>query len=152
VRCWRLDAPGLAGAGLAVLALGAAGCGNDRHDFRVEKLNPLVKRVSEQRTAFATTLRLSRPHLARHARVLRADVGRLGAAMRKVAALEPPPGTGAKFRRYTRANSALLSSLYRFVDAFASGTVAQQRRAEQAAAAALGTANRAQTDFEHALG
>jgi hypothetical protein len=152
VRCSRLDARILTGAVLAALVLGAAGCGNERHDFRVEKLDPLVKRVSEQRTAFATTLRLARPHLARQARVLRADVAQLGATMRELAALDPPAGTERKFRRYTRANSALLGSLYRFVDAFASGTLSEQRRAEQAAATALGAANRAQTDFQHALG
>jgi hypothetical protein len=134
------------------VALVAAGCGNARHDFRVEKLDPLIQRVSQERTELASTLRLARPHRARDARVLRAQVAQLGASMRRIAGLTPPEGTERKFQRYTRANSALLGSLSRFVDAFGSASQAQQQRAGQEAQAALAVANRTQSELEHALG
>jgi hypothetical protein len=154
VRFWRLErrTPTRRAGALALgVAVVAAGCGNARHDFRVDKLDPAVRQVDERRAELATLLRLTRPHRGRDARVLRAQVGRLSAAMRRIATLEPPPGTEARFRRYLRANAALLSSLAAFVDAFASGSVAKQRQAGPAAQAAVGAADAAEISLRHAL-
>jgi hypothetical protein len=151
VRYWQLDRGAVVSL-VAALALGAAGCADERRDFRVEKLDPLVKRVSDQRAQLAATLHLVRPHRARDAQLLRAQVARLGATLRRVASLRPPAGTATRFHRYTRANTALLASLSRFVNAFAAGSVAAQRRAGQDAQTAVATANQAETDLRHALG
>jgi cytochrome c556 len=146
--------PRAAGAAVVVtvLALATAGCGNEKHDFRVEKLQPLVQRVNEQRSQLGSALRLARPRRAEDATVLRAQIARLRDAMSRLAALTPPAGTEAKFRRYTRANTALLTSLSRFVEAFATGNPDDQRRAAQDSQAALAVVSRTETALEHALG
>lgn len=151
MRSSRLDR-WVAGA-IAAVALGTAatGCGDELHDFRVQQLNPLLQRASEQRAQLASTLRLVRPDRARDARVLRGEVVELSATARRIAALRPPGAAAARFRRYTRADGAFLASLSRFADAFASGTPSQQRRAEQKTTLALAALDRAQTDLQHAL-
>jgi outer membrane murein-binding lipoprotein Lpp len=154
VRCSRLDhdtGRRVVGTVLAGLALLAGGCGNAKRDFRVEQLNPLITRASEQRAQLASLLRSSRPHHARDARILRSGIVALGVTMRRLAVLHPPQGTEAKFKRYTRANTVLLASLSRFVDAFASGNLLRVRRADQQTRAAVAAANRAQTSLQHAL-
>jgi hypothetical protein len=136
---------------LAALSLSLAGCGNEKRDFRVDKLEPLIQRVRAQRAELASALRLAQPHRARDAEILRSQVARLAAAMRQVAVLVPPDGTERQFQRYTRANAALLASLSRFIEAFASRVPALQRRAGRAAQSAVIAANRAQVELQHAL-
>ncbi len=140
------------GPAFVVLALVASGCGNAGHDFRVDKLQPLVGRVNDQRARLAGILRISRPHRPRDAGVLRAQITQLGATMREIAALKPPAGTRAKFLSYTQANVALLASLSRFVDAFASGDLARQRQMGQETQAAVSAADQARMALDHALG
>jgi hypothetical protein len=157
VRCSRSDGVarglslGLAAVALLALAGPIAGCGNEKRDFREEKLNPLVKRASEERATLATILRASRPGRSRDEAALRAQLTDLGGVFRRIADLEPPDGVEAKLERYARANSALLRALAGFLDAFASGDEAGQRRAGQAAQEALARANRAQRELQRSL-
>lgn len=138
---------------LAVLALPGliGGCGNEKADFRVQRLNPLVKRVGEERATLAAVLRGSRPGRARDAQALRGQLTRLGAAMQRIAALKPPDGVDRLFRDYTRANSGVLRSLESFVDAFAAGRSALQQVAARQTGESLARANRAQIKLQHAL-
>lgn len=133
------------------IALVVAGCGNAKHDFRVDQLDPAVRQVDQRRAELAGLLRLTRPHRARDAQVLRTQVGRLRSAMSRIARLKPPAGTQGKFRRYVRANTLVLSSLSAFVDAFSSGSLARERQLGQAAQAAVGQADDAETSLRHAL-
>jgi hypothetical protein len=154
VRCGRHDgvtAIRLAGIALVGFSLVGGGCGNAKRDFREHELNPSIERVAEQRTALAGLLRMSRPHLAADERRLRAQLGQLADAMRRVARLRPPQGVEVKFRRYTRANTALLAGLSRFVDALAGESAERRRQAEERALSALARASRAQTELQHAL-
>jgi hypothetical protein len=154
VRCGRHDlraATLVGGVALVSLALLGAGCGNAKRDFRVHELNPRIERVGEQRAALSALLRDSRPGAARDTRALRAQLGRLAGAMRRVAALEPPDGAESRFRRYTAANAALLAGLSRFVDARASGSAAREQRAGQDIQVALVRVGRAQAELQHAL-
>ena len=135
---------------VAVLGL-VAGCGNEKRDFRVEELNPLVKRLGEERATLAAVLRASRPGRARDERALRDQLGRLRAVMRRIAALDPPEGTEERFRRYTRANAAFLAALERFVDAYANGGAGRQQEAARETQTRLAAANRAQRQLQRAL-
>lgn len=140
-------------AALTAVAVAAllGGCGNEKRDFREKQLNPLVKRASEERSTLASILRVSRPKRARDEAALRAQLSQLAAVLRRIADLKPPGGVEAKFQRYTRANGGLLRSLGRFVDVFARGDEAGQRRAGRGAQAALAQANRAQRELQQAL-
>lgn len=155
MHCWRPERR--AGAWLPALAALAcagllAGCGgNEKRDFRVEQLNPLVKRMGEERATLAAVLRASRPGRARDARALRDQLGRLRAVMRRIAALEPPEGTEERFRRYTRANTAFLAALERFVDAYADDSARRQREAARETQTRLAAANRLQRQLQNAL-
>jgi hypothetical protein len=135
----------------AAIAVGGFGCGNARHDFRIDRLNPAIRHVDQKRAELASLLRLTHAHRPRDAQVLRAQVARLGAAIRRVTTLRPPAGTESRFRRYVRANAALLGSLSRFVDAFASGTRAEQQQARQVAELAVGEVDTAKTALQHQL-
>jgi cytochrome c556 len=139
--------------GLSALVLVGllGGCGNEKADFRVQQLNPLVKHVGEERATLAAVLRASRPGRARDAQALRGQLARLGAAMQRIAALKPPDGVDGPFRMYTGANAAVLRSLRSFVDAFVAGHSARQQTAAQQTGASLARANRAQTKLQHAL-
>jgi hypothetical protein len=98
----------------------------------------------------AALLRVARPRNDNDARALRGGLADLRAAMHQVAALNPPDSVDLRFRRYVRANAALLASLSRFVDAFANdGQKAQAAAGE--VQTALGRASRAQTDLQRAL-
>lgn len=134
------------------LALVAVGCGNEKRDFRIQKLEPIVHQVAARRTALADTLRAAQPGRKGDARLLRAELLDLGASIRRVGALTPPPGTERQFRLYARANQALLASLAKFVDMFAAGGGLGLNRAGDAARAAAAAANRAELRLEHALG
>jgi hypothetical protein len=127
------------------------GCGNEKADFRVQKLNPLVKRVGEERATLAAVLRASRPGRARDAQALRGQLTRLGGAMQRIAALKPPDGVDGPFRTYTKANAAVLNSLRSFVEAFAAGRSALQQVAARRTGVSLARANQAQTKLQHAL-
>jgi len=154
VRSWRSERGALlavVGLGLAAVAL-LGGCGNEKRDFREDRLNPLVRRVGEERAVLASVLRASRPGRARDGRALRSQLARLGAVMRRIAALEPPDGVEDRLERYTRANAALLAALRRFVDAFAGGaSEGAQRTAARRTQTTLATANRAQRALQQAL-
>jgi hypothetical protein len=154
VRSCRSDRPlGAFAAGAAAIAAAAliGGCGNEKSDFRVNELNPLVKRVGEERATLAAVLRASRPGRARDARALREQLGRLGGVLRRIAALKPPDDARARFVSYTRANTEVLASLRRFVEAYAAGSNPRQQAEAQQTQAALAKASRAQTDLQHAL-
>jgi cytochrome c556 len=139
--------------GLSALALVGllGGCGNEKADFRVQQLNPLVKRMGEERATLAAVLRTSRPRQARDTQALRDQLSRLGAAMQRIATLKPPDGVDGPFRAYTRANAAVLRSLRSFVEAFASGRSALQQEAARQTGASLARASQAQTKLQHAL-
>jgi hypothetical protein len=153
VRCGRHERFGaarVAALALALIALFVSGCGNARRDFRVDDLNPRTERVDEERAELAALLRVARPRNDNDARALRGGLADLRAAMHQVAALNPPDSVDLRFRRYVRANAALLASLSRFVDAFANdGQKAQAAAGE--VQTALGRASRAQTDLQRAL-
>lgn len=154
MRCWRserLARVGLAALVLVALAAAVGACGNEKRDFRVQELNPLVKRAGEERAALAAVLRASRPGRARDARALREQLGRVTGVLRRIADLKPPDGVGGRFDRYTRANSAFAASLRGFVDAFAAGDDARQRRAAELTRTTLAEAQRAQVALQHAL-
>jgi hypothetical protein len=128
------------------------GCGgNAKRDFRVEQLNPLTERLATERSALAQALRVASPHRGRDATLLRARLDAVAATMGRIAALRPPDGTLEQFRRYTRANEALLGSLTRYIRAFARGTVAQQRAAARDAQTAAQRADAAESALQHEL-
>jgi cytochrome c556 len=154
VRCWPSDRRSPAAlATLSVVALAglASGCGKEKRDFRVEKLNPLVKRAGEERATLAAVLRGSRPGRARDAGALREQLARVVGVLRRIAGLNPPDGVDGTFRRYTRANTAFAAALRRFVDAFAAGDDSGQRDAAERTRTTLATAQRAQVQLQHAL-
>ena len=136
---------------MLLLGLVVAGCGNEKEQFRVDKLNPAIRQVGDERSALADLLRTSEPNRAADARALRAQLGRLRIAMRRLAALHPPGGVGDDFRRYTRANDALLASLAHFVDVFADGNAARRSDAAARTQRMLGRAQRAQVELQHRL-
>ncbi len=155
MRSWRFERPaGAPAAVLAVLALlgFVGGCGNEKRDFRVDKLNPLVKRLGEERATLAVVLRAARPGRASDIRALREQVAGVEGVTRRIAALNPPDGAESKFRRYVRANAAFVRRLRRFVDVYAANR--PQRRQREAAARvqlALSAANDAQTELQRSL-
>jgi cytochrome c556 len=154
VRCWPSDRrPPATLSTLALVALVGlvTGCGKEKRDFRVEKLNPLVKQAGEQRATLAAVLRGSRPGRQRDARALHEQLARVTGVLRRIAGLSPPDGVDGKFRRYTRANAAFAAALRRFVDAFAAGDDSGQRDAAQQTRSTLATAQRAQVQLQHAL-
>lgn len=157
MRFWHFErrrGPAAAGtATLAVLAASSlvAGCGHEKRDFREQRLNPLVRRVDEERATFATLLRDSRAGRARDGVALRAQLARVVGVLRRIAALKPPDGVGAKFRRYVRANGAFASALRAFVDAFAAGDDGRQRTAAESTRTTLARVQRTQVDLQHAL-
>jgi hypothetical protein len=140
-----------AAAALFSLALLAAGCGDANHEFRVDKLEPLRARATQQRVEVAATLQTARPHSGSDARALRRQVARLAATTRRIAALSPPAGVRKAFLRYTRANAALVASLTRFVDAFAEGTVPKQKRAGRKVRAAVSQARQREAELVRSL-
>jgi hypothetical protein len=154
VRCWPSDLrPPATLATLALVAMVGlvTGCGKEKRDFRVEKLNPLVKQAGEERATLAAVLRDSRPGRARDAGALREQLTRVVGVLRRIAGLNPPDGVDRKFRRYTRANAAFAAALRRFVDAFAAGDDSGQRDAEERTRTTLAAAQRAQVQLQHAL-
>jgi hypothetical protein len=132
--------------------LGAAGCGNAEHDFRVERLDPLVRGLGAERSRFGEILRLARPHQQRDARLLRAQVAAIATTSRRIELLHPPAGVEGAFHRLTRANTAVVSFLTRYVDAFAGGSVVHQREIARAAQVALSRAGEAQRALLRQLG
>jgi hypothetical protein len=127
------------------------GCGNEKRDFRVHELNPRIQQVDQERARLGGLLRLSRIHRQSDAHVLRIQLGQVGAAMRRIATLDPPEGAEKRFRSYVRANAALLAALSRFIDALATGTGAERRKGGSDIKSALSRANRAQVALQHAL-
>jgi hypothetical protein len=142
----------LAAAGLLLVALAFAGCGNPGHDFRVGKLNPLLQRVETQKGQLAATLRIVRPKRAQDVRAVRSGIAAIDATAKEIAKLKPPGSAQAEFKRFTRAYGGLVTSLSGFADALASGGSSQMTQASQTAQEATGTLQRAQEALLHKLG
>jgi hypothetical protein len=157
VRCWRPESKVLAQCAAFLLTaaatgLLAVGCGgNEKRDFRVDRLNPLTERLAEERSTLAQTLRVAHPRRERDAAVLRSRLDAVAATMRRIAALRPPDGTEERFVSYTRANEALLGSLNRYIRTFTRGTAAEQRAAAEDAQTAARRADAAESALQHAL-
>ena len=133
--------------GAVVVLLAAGGCGrSDGEKFREDSLRPLQQRLDRQRARVAATLRVVRAGNPRDARALREDVDALGAGVRQIGALVPPPDAREAFDAYARALRGLVADLRRFPPALRRGdrallddvsrriqeaTGAVQQRAEQ---------------------
>ena len=114
-------------------------------------MNPLTQTVATERATLAQTLRLAHPRRRRDAMVLRGQLAQITATTRRIAALKPPGSARMRFLGYTRANAALVGALTSYIDAFASGTTAQQTAAAQGAQTAASRADGAETTLRDAL-
>jgi hypothetical protein len=103
----------VAAAFAAVLALGAAGCGDERDEFR-DDLRPLEQRAQERRAVIATELRSARLGSRSDARGLREDISALGQIHEEIAALNAPADYAEPFAAYVRANDRAVRDLERF--------------------------------------
>lgn len=142
---WPLGA--LAVAGMLLLA----GCGDERKEFREDKLAPLQQEVKDQRARIAATLQQLELGDAEQARELEAEVARLGEVHQVIASLDPPDGLDDEFKPYVDANTRISKHLERYAALVKANEREGLRKAANAAQRAMGDADLARVDLDYAL-
>lgn len=136
-------------AGAAVLL--ATGCGDERKEFREEKLAPLQQAVKDQRAEIAATLQGLQLGDPQQALTLEAQVERLDKIHDIIADLDPPDGTDGLFETYVDANTRLSEHLGRYAALVKAEKKAGLLREGRAAQRATGDIDLARVDLDLAL-
>ncbi len=140
---------------MSVLAVGTAllltGCGDERKEFRMEKLAPLQQAVKDQRARIAAELQGLELGNRQQALELEAAVQRLAAIHDVIEDLDPPDGTEGLFETYTEANQRLDDHLARYAALVKAGKRAGLKKAGKAAQTATGDTDLARVDLDLAL-
>jgi hypothetical protein len=136
-------------AGAALLL--ATGCGDERKEFREEKLAPLQQAVKDQRAQIAATLQGLQLGDGEQALVLEAQIERLGRIHDVIADLDPPDETEGLFETYVDANSRLSAHLERYAALVKAEKRAGLAREGKAAQRATGDIDLARVDLDLAL-
>ena len=138
-------------AALCLPVLVAAGCGDERKEFREEKLAPLQQAVKDERARIALTLQQLRVGDAEQTLDLERQVARLASIHEVIAALDPPDGIEDEFEPYVEANTRISKHFERYAQ-----LVKRERRAGLAAASkaaqrAIGDSDLARVNLDQAL-
>ncbi len=129
----------------------AAGCGDERKEFREEKLAPLQQAVKDQRARISAALQGLRLGDREQALRLDQEVKRLDRIHDVIADLDPPDDTDHLFATYVEANSRLSQHLQRYADLVKAQKRAGLARASKAAQRATGDSDLARVDLDLAL-
>ena len=141
----------MAAVAAGTMLLFAAGCGDERKEFREEKLAPLQQAVKDQRARIAATLQGLRLGDREQALQLERDVARLVAIHEVIADLDPPEGTEGLFETYVKANERLSEHLRNYAALVKAEKRQGLAKEGKAAQTATGDSDLARVDLDLAL-
>ena len=141
----------MAAVAAAAALVFAAGCGDERKEFREEKLAPLQQAVKDQRARIAATLQGLQLGDEQRALQLERDVARLAAIHDVIEDLDPPDGTEGLFETYLKANQRLDDHLGRYAALVKARKREGLGKEGKAAQTATGDSDLARVDLDLAL-
>ena len=108
----------------ACLALAVSGCGGPSAEvrFRKEQLHPVQQQIDKEKSVLSADLNVVHVKKRADARMLRAQIDRLAAAMARLDTLKPPDSVADDLARYRSANTKLIVSLKKFTTALLHGS------------------------------
>lgn len=141
--------------GFAIAAVGLTavlgGCGDERKEFREEKLAPLQQAVKDERARMAAVLGELRVGDREQALALEEHVVRLERIHELIASLDPPDGIDGLFETYVEANERISNHFTRYAQLVKAQRRAGLARASKAAQRAIGDSDLARVDLDQAL-